>query len=172
MKMTVKNNVDINYFILDIAPVDVSLLSVYENFDMRDVIDNYCFKYIDITGGMLYCPRIQFVFDINDGENVYLEKYGANGFMRVYDNVDIEDVSFDYNINLKIYTAMTKMSFVSNTKDIITIHNNNNNIIPSQLLFRQSDTTFDNYINLDIQNGKVLNLSNCEFFKEIEKIFS
>lgn len=163
--MEIKSVVFAKYLIMDILPVRESLLSEYEKDDVKELLEEYTFKYIDTEALHLDSPRLQFVFDISDGNNVYLTKYDENEY-----NTNKLSSAFNYNIHLKLYPSSTILKLVD-TDDRI-IHTKPIEKLPKSFIEIENGVVFDNYINLNINNCKVVNYSTPEFFADIETIFN
>jgi len=163
--MEIKSVVFAKYLIMDIVPVRESLLSEYTKDDVKDLLEEYAFKYIDTEMLHLFSPRLQFVFDISDGKNAYLTKYNENEY-----NTNKLPSVLNYNIHLKLYPSGTILKLVDVDDKII--HTKPIERLPKSFIEIENGVVFDNYINLNIENCKVVNYSTPEFFADIEEIFN
>lgn len=163
--MEIKSVVFAKYLIMDIVPVSESLLSEYTKDDVKELLEEYAFKYIDTETLHLFSPRLQFVFDISDGKNVYLTKYNENEY-----NTNKLPSVLNQNIHLKLYPSSTILKLVDVDDKII--HTKPIERLPKSFIETENGVVFDNYINLSIENCKVVNYSTPEFFADIEEIFN
>lgn len=163
--MEIKSIVFAKYLIMDILPVGESLSDEYEKDDVKDLLEEYTFKYIDTEVLHLDSPRLQFVFDISDGNNVYLTKYDENEY-----NTNKLPSILNYNVHLKFYPSSTILKLVDVDNRII--HTKPIDRLPKSFTEIKNNVVFDNYINLNIENCKVVNYSTPEFFADIEGIFN
>ena len=163
--MEIKSIVFAKYLIMDILPVAESLLSEYTKYEVKELLEEYAFKYVDTEVLHLDSPRLQFVFDISDGNNVYLTKYDENEY-----NTDKLQSVFNYNIHLKLYPSSTILKLVDIDNRII--HTKPIERLPKSFTEIKNNVVFDNYIILNIENCKVVNYSTPEFFTDVEGIFN
>lgn len=163
--MKVKSEISPKYFILDVLPVEESLISQYDDIEKEEIINVEMFKYIDFDDHKLYSPRLQFVFDILDEKNVYLVRFDSFGY-----NINALESDFQYSLHFKIYPGSTRAALV--TEDNIVITAPKIDKLPESFVDIHENVVFDDYIHLVIEGSKVINFSNQAFFKDIEKLFS
>lgn len=166
--MTVKKEIFPKYLVMDILPVAESLAFQYEDEINKEILDECVLKYVDIHTLKLDNPRLQFVFDLSDSKNVYLTYFDGYKHKTVREVCD--NMCCNYHLRLKFYPSSTILRLVDENGHFIVTKAIER--LPNSFIEVTNGVVFDNYLDLELQNYKVLNYSNPEFFADIEEIFN